>query len=152
MWCDLAENRLDSGLFSFEISLPDYLDPCAFHPPPCIPSLPLFFSLSPFLPRLSSFSAQPPKDSSTKRVKGNHRSLHFPLSRSRIANSLGKLALEFPRERAVSCRTRSRCVDQFSSQDGSIPFFDLRKDWYNDTVKIRYDEIAFSRRKKFDTV
>lgn len=57
MWCDLAENRLDSGLFSFEISLPDYLDPRrAFHPPLCIPSLP---SSSPSLLPAPSYPLSP---------------------------------------------------------------------------------------------
>lgn len=132
MWCDLAENRLDSGLFSFEISLPRLpLDPCAFHLPPCTPSL----SSPPFPPLLppppSSYPLSPlsrqrtvPRNAS-KEITGRFISLCLG-HESRIVseNWPSSVPSRFPRERAPCCTRTSYVtftmrVASPISQDGS---------------------------------
>ena len=93
-WCDLAENRVDSGRLFFEISsCPPVLT--LLHPPLRSSPLPLSifrsaFPIFVYLP-FFSFTAKGSLSRDGTRVKGNYRSLRFPLSRWRLANIFGKL-------------------------------------------------------------
>lgn len=84
-WCDLAENRLDSGRLFFEF----FSTSCS---PPCHSLSSALHFLRPFI---FSFFVRRQRIAvpNGTRVKGNHWSLRFPLFRWRLANSFGKLPL-----------------------------------------------------------